>query len=594
MSSFLNLREPPFAGLAATERQRISDSIEVATFDTGDVVKKPGKRWRRLLIVLRGRIDAFDEDNNRVRQFGVDDLVGARDLLRGDKSRSLVAAQPTVCLSIPREVVDWLCHKNTAFRMALGAEGQARPDLHTRSEDDSFTLARVEDAGIRKAVVLASEVPAREGVKVLRERRADCLLVRRGDDYGMVTGTDLLQAASSTAGIDTPLGDVASWQLLTIASDEYLFDALVLMTRHQVERLVVMDHGELAGILELNDVLGLFSTESHSLGIRIQRAETVEELEAASAATLDLTRNLVDRGITVARVVDLLSALNGRTMTQLFRMCVPEPVLAGACLIVMGSEGRGEQILKTDQDNAIVLADDLDWPDRQQDLARFSSLLGRLGYPPCPGNYMVTNPDWVMTVSEWRQRIDGWIRRADGDAMLDLTVFSDARPVTGNTELFQDVKSWMLERFHGSVGFISTFAHPVIRFSVPLDLFGRIKKPDEGIDIKKGAVFPLVHGVRSLALDNRIHATNTFRRIRQLVARRALDPATGEDLAGALETFMLMRLRQQLEAIASGLPADNMIRPAGLPRLERGQLRRGLRIVKAFQNTISRRYHLEL
>ncbi len=594
MSSFLNLREPPFAGLAATERQRISDSIEVATFDTGDVVKKPGKRWRRLLIVLRGRIDAFDEDNNRVRQFGVDDLVGARDLLRGDKSRSLVAAQPTICLSIPREVVDWLCHKNTAFRMALGAEGQARPDLHTRSEDDSFTLARVEDAGIRKAVVLASEVPAREGVKVLRERRADCLLVQRGDDYGMVTGTDLLQAASSTAGIDTPLGDVASWQLLTIASDEYLFDALVLMTRHQVERLVVMDRGELAGILELNDVLGLFSTESHSLGIRIQRAETVEELEAASAATLDLTRNLVDRGITVARVVDLLSALNGRTMTQLFRMCVPEPVLAGACLIVMGSEGRGEQILKTDQDNAIVLADDLDWPDRQQDLARFSSLLGRLGYPPCPGNYMVTNPDWVMTVSEWQQRIDGWIRRADGDAMLDLTVFSDARPVTGNTELFQDVKSWMLERFHGSVGFISTFAHPVIRFSVPLDLFGRIKKPDEGIDIKKGAVFPLVHGVRSLALDNRIHATNTFRRIRQLVARRALDPATGEDLAGALETFMLMRLRQQLEAIASGLSADNMIRPAGLPRLERGQLRRGLRIVKAFQNTISRRYHLEL
>jgi CBS domain-containing protein len=129
---------------------------------------------------------------------------------------------------------------------------------------------------------------------------------------------------------------------------------------------------------------------------------------------------------------------------------------------------------------------------------------------------------------------------------------------------------------------------------VPLDLFGRIKKPDEGIDIKKGAVFPLVHGVRSLALDNRLQPTNTFRRIRQLVARRALDPATGEDLAGALETFMLIRLRQQLEAMASGLQPDNMIRPAGLPRMERDQLRRGLRIVKAFQTTIARRYHLEL
>lgn len=594
MSSFLNFREPPFAGLAATERQRVSDSIDVAAFDTGDVVKEPGKRWRRLLIVLRGRIDAFDEDSNRARQFGVDDLVGARDLLRGDKSRKLVAALPTVCLSIPRDVVDWLCHNNTAFRMALGAEGQARPEVHARSEDDSFTLARVEDAGVRKAVVLPFESPAREGVKVLRERKADCLLVRRGEEYGMVTGTDLLEAASSASGIDTPLGDVASWELLTIASDEYLFDALVLMTQHQVERLVVMEHDKLAGILELNDVLGLFSTESHSLGIRIQRAETLEELETASAATLDLTRNLVDRGVTVARVVDLLSALNGRTMSQLFRMCVPEPVLKGACLIVMGSEGRGEQILKTDQDNAIVLADDLEWPDQQRDLEKFSSLLSRLGYPPCPGNYMVSNPAWVMTVSQWRERIDGWIRSADGDAMLDLTVFSDARPVTGNAELFQDVKGWMLERFQVTVGFISTFAHPVIRFSVPLNLFGGIKNPDEGIDIKKGAVFPLVHGVRSLALGNGIHATNTFRRLRQLVARRALDPATGEDLAAALETFMLLRLRQQLEAIASGLPADNVIRPAGLPRMERDQLRRGLRIVKSFQGTIARRYHLEL
>lgn len=594
MSSFLNLSEPPFAGLSAAERQRVRDNIDVAAFETGELVKEAGRRWRRLLIVLRGCIDAYDEDGSRVRQFRVDDLVGARDLLRGDKSRRLVAERPTVCLSLPREVVDWLCHQNTAFRLALGAEGQARPEVQSRSDEDSFTLARVKDAGVRKAVVLAAETPAREGIKILRERRADCLLVQRGDEHGMVTGTDLLEAASSETGIDMPLGKVASWNLLTISPDEYLFDALVLMTRHQVERLVVLKDGSLGGILELNDVLGMFSTESHSLGIRIQRAETVEELEAASAETLGLTRSLVDRGVTVARVVDLLSALNGRTMSQLFRMCVPESVMAGACLIVMGSEGRGEQILKTDQDNAIVLADDLDWPDRKQDLARFSSLLGRLGYPPCPGNYMVTNPDWVMTVSQWQQRIDGWIRRADGDAMLDLTVFSDARPVTGNTDLFQEVKSWMLERFHGSVGFISTFAHPVIRFAVPLDLFGRIKRPDEGIDIKKGAVFPLVHGVRSLALDNRIQATNTFRRIRQLVARRALEPATGEDLAGALETFMLIRLRQQLEAVASGLPPDNTIRPAGLPRLERDQLRRGLRIVKTFQGTIARRYHLEL
>ncbi|MEJ2514527.1 MAG: putative nucleotidyltransferase substrate binding domain-containing protein [Gammaproteobacteria bacterium] len=596
MTGILDLAAPPFDALSAPERRRLREAIGVASFAAGDLVKERDERWESLFVVLRGLIEGRDEAGERIRQFGPDELVSARDLVRGDRTRRFVAVEPTSCVVIPRQVLDPLVRRNTPFRLAL-AEDQPSITPMPRgapSDADAFTLARVGDALIRKPVIAGPEKDLAFGVEVVMDRKADCLLVRRGDDIGIVTGTDLLGALADGSGTDRALAEVASWDLITVSPDDFLFDALVKMTRHNIERVVVKSDDGVEGILELTDVLGLFSTQSHSLAIRIERAESIEELAAASAAMTDLTRNLVDRGVDIALVLDLLSALNARTMARLYRMCVPEEAMDRSCLVVMGSEGRGEQILKTDQDNALIVADDFDWPEVNQAMAKFSEELGKLGYPPCPGGFMVSNPDWVMTASQWREKLEGWIRSADGDAMLNLTVVSDFHPVAGRRALFDDLQAWLLERFHAGIGFISTFARPVLQFSVPLNFFGQIRNPDEGIDIKKGGIFPLVHGVRTMALDGRITETNTFRRIRHLVARGVLDARTGDELAHALELFMVVRLRQQLEAIGAGREPGNVVRPAGLNRREREQLRRALRVVKGFQSTLSRRYHLEI
>ena len=596
MSGILDLSSPPFDALSAPDRRRVRDAVEVARFEPGDVVKAPGERWPSLYVVLKGLIEGRDEAGERVRQFGPDELVSARDLVRGDQTRRFTAMEPTACIVISRQVLDPILRRNTPFRLALSEE---QPPLvamprSAPPDADAFTLARVSDALVRKPVVEPAGASLDEGVAVVMDRKADCLLVRGEQGIGIVTGTDLLAALAGRRAGDSRLGDIATWNLVTVRPDDFLFEALVKMTRHNIERVVVCEDGDATGILELTDLLGLFSTQSHSLAIRIERAETIDELREASAAMTDLTRSLVDRGVDIALVLDLLSALNARTMGRLYRMCVPAEAMERSCLVVMGSEGRGEQILKTDQDNALIVADDYDWPGRHDAMARFSEELGKLGYPPCPGGFMVSNPDWVMTVSEWKERLDGWIRAADGDAMLNLTVVSDFHPVAGRRGLFDDVQAWFLERFHAGIGFIATFARPVLQFDVPLNFFGQLRNPDEGIDIKKGGIFPLVHGVRTLALDGRITETNTFRRIRHLVARGELDARAGEDLAHALELFMVMRLRQQLEAVAGGLEPGNLVRPAGLNRREREQLRRALRVVKGFQSRLSRRYHLEI
>lgn len=596
MTGFLDFAEPPFSSLDAAERQRVRDAVSVASFKAGETLRGSDTGWSHLYLILRGQVEARAEgEDGGSRLYGPQELVGPRDFVSGDRSRSFVALEETACIALELSVVTEIIKKNKSFRLAMSGEAalSLRSDT-SRTDADTITLARVRDAAVRKAVVMAADSPAADGVRTIRQRRADCILVRGERGLGMVTGTDLLEAAESDDGLSTPMNRIATWDLLEIAPDEYLFDALIRMTRAHIERLVVVDEGELVGILELTDVLGLFSTQSHSLGIRIERAETIEELRDVSEATEGLTRGLVERGVSVARIVALLAALNARLMSRVFSMCMPDEVMGRVCLIVMGSEGRGEQILKTDQDNAIVMEDGLDWPDRDTHLKRFSDELEKLGYPPCPGNFMVSNPDWVMTVSEWRTRLDRWIRKADGDAMLNLTVFSDAHPITGNVDLFYAVRDWFLERFQADAGFVSNFARPIIRFIVPLNLFGRVREGKKGIDLKKGGIFPLVHGVRTLALHAGMEETNTFRRIRSLVSRRALAPSMGEDLEAALETLMLLRLRQQLDAAASGRKPDNRIRQEGMSRMERDQLQRALGIVKSFQSSLARRLHLEL
>lgn len=596
MTGFLDFAEPPFSALDAAERQRVRDAVSVASFKTGETLCDAGADWDCLYLILRGRVEARAEgEDGGSRLYGPQELVGPRDFVSGDRSRSFVALEDTACIALELGAVSEIIKKNKSFRLAMS--GKAALSLRSdtsRTDADTITLARVSDAAVRKAVVMAADSPAADGVRTIRQRRADCILVRGERGLGMVTGTDLLEAAESDDGLSTPMSRIATWELLEIEPDEYLFDALIRMTRAHIERLVVMDHGKLIGILELTDVLGLFSTQSHSLGIRIERAETVEELREVSKATDGLTRGLVERGVSVSRIVALLAALNARLMSRLFSMCMPAELMGRVCLIVMGSEGRGEQILKTDQDNAIVMEDGLDWPDRERHLKRFSDELEKLGYPPCPGNFMVSNPDWVMTVSEWRVKLDRWIRKADGKAMLDLTVFSDAHPITGNVDLFYAVRDWFLERFQADAGFVSNFAQPVIRFIVPLNIFGRVREGKKGIDLKKGGIFPLVHGVRTLALHAGMEETNTFRRIHSLVSRRALAPSMGEDLEAALETLMLLRLRQQLDAAASGRKPDNRIRQEGMSRMERDQLQRALSIVKSFQSSLARRLHLEM
>ena len=273
---------------------------------------------------------------------------------------------------------------------------------------------------------------------------------------------------------------------------------------------------------------------------------------------------------------------------------MPEQYHRHSCLMVMGSEGRGEQILKTDQDNGLILADDCQWPEVHEAMSGLTDTLIQLGYPPCPGNIMVSNPEWVGTVSQWKSRIAKWVSARDGDSLMKLAILLDSHGVAGNPALLDQIREALFERCSHDELLLSYFARAALRFSTPLTLFGSLKKPQHGIDIKKGGIFPIVHGVRTMALERRIKATSTLDRLEALAIDGRLDRRFADDLGEALALFTELRLRQQLQDMeGTHAKRTNRVVVQELSSLERDLLREALHIVKDFKQRLSHRYHLE-
>jgi CBS domain-containing protein len=610
MSSEFDLSHPPFDLLSPEEQHKLVSRLDIGYFGNGETIIDGGQEAESVYVVLKGAVAELNDQAHEtdpyggvIREYAHEDLFGAISIINGTSRYTFRTLEETISWQLPKEVFLELMEANEAFaayfQNTLAEKArlleQRRSEKLGGGDMSTFMLAKVKDSVLRDAVILKSGTTILEATRTMREQHADCLLVQKGSQYGMVTRTDLLEGVVlQDMGLESDICDLASYGLLTVESDDFLFNALVLMTRHKIQRVVAFDHGQLAGLVELTDVLSFFSSQSHVIGLQIERASNLEELAIAAKGTTELINGLVAQGVKVRFAMDLLAALNGRIIAKAYEQLVPEEVRKKTCLLVMGSEGRGEQVLKTDQDNALIIADDLDWNEYGKVMDKFTSTLLDFGYPLCPGKIMVSNPEWVMRESEWRKTLRSWTASVEGNGLMNLAIFVDAHPVAGDSRLFKNLRDDLFHTLEGNEVFYSYFAMPLRRFSTPLTFFGGLKKSD-AIDIKKGGIFPIVHGVRTMALQFKVKETNTFQRIEALVEKRAMKRKFADDLSEALAVLSTLRLQQQLRVeTGQAAPGDgNMISAVGLNKLDRDLLREALHMVKEFKSRMSHRYHLD-
>ncbi|MGF1726600.1 DUF294 nucleotidyltransferase-like domain-containing protein [Photobacterium nomapromontoriensis] len=596
MTEPFNTTQPPFDRLSESQQQQLADALDVAYYRHGEILIDAGSRCDHLYIMIKGSVEETSKEATHAH-YTSDDLFDVRAQLEPDCRHRYTALEDTLCYLLPKPLFLEFYHGNPLFAAYFDTDLARRRQLIESAQHQQnlaeFILTKIDDSNIQPCLLLPRSCSLRAATEQLQQHRMDAALVEAGDEhpYGIITRTNLLHAVMlDNFPPEAAIDHVATAPVICVNKGDYLFNAMLAMTRHKVKRVSVHDGDQLAGMLDLTQVLSLFSTHSHVLTLRIARARSIDELALAASSQQRLVETLFNNGIHTRFVMELIATVNEQIIDKAFRLVVPYDLQSHCCLIVMGSEGRGEQILKTDQDNGLIVEDGFDWPTLPAVMATLTHTLSQLGYPPCPGKVMVNNPKWVKPQSAWRHALTDITTTGNEQAMMDLAILTDSHAIAGNLTLFTPLKQQLHRQMTDNALLLATFTRPALHFSVPLSLFGNLKAGKDGLDIKQGGIFPVVHGCRALALEANIQDTNTFTRIEQLAARKVLEPTTASNLSEALKLFIKLRLRQQLDLPAGGLQQHlNLNR---LSRTDRDLLRHSLHIVKKFKEWLG--YHYQI
>ena len=602
MPSAFNFAASPFDCLSPAEQEQVRRHVDIAYFREGEVVLELGAEPTHLYVVIKGEVTQ-SEDGEVVASYGPDDSFDGRGLVAGRVSSRFVAAEEVVAYQLAKATVKALIASNATFGALLFSDlGHKLSALSQRQEQrelQSLTLARVDEAYLRPAHMVDAQTDVLSVVQLFQAQRTSNVLVRGlPGGLGIFTTTGLQRAILDGRPLNRlAVGELASSPVITVRPSDQLGEAMALLLRRRVHRLVVTEGDEVRGILEALDVFSFLANHSHLITVQIEQAPDLDALAEAALQITRLISLLYRNGTRIGLMATLVQQLNARLFERAWQMIAPAGLVANSCLFVMGSEGRGEQLLKTDQDNGLLLRDGYTAPDDLDAICqRFSQALSRFGYPECPGHIMLSNPAWRGSASAFGQKVRQWLLMPEADSLMHLAIFMDAHAVAGDATLLEGVRRGLMTLATDNDAVLGRFAAVIEAFGSPSPWWDRLLPHGQAqrpLDLKKEGIFPIVHGVRSLALARHVAPTGTVARIEALVADATLDATLGEELTQSLHVLMGLRLKAGLAELDAGRAVSGGLAPERLGSLERDLLKDTLGVVKRFKALLRHRFRLD-
>jgi CBS domain-containing protein len=460
------------------------------------------------------------------------------------------------------------------------------PDENSSLTDFNLTQP-VKNLVRRAPVFVASNATVAEAAQQMQSARIGSVLVAT-DPPGILTDRDLRgRVVAASRGPATPVTQVMTRPLITIASDSPAFGALRLMIDANIHHLPLLEEGKIVGVISATDLLA--QQANHPIYLRglIDRLEDTRAIGDYAGRIADLAKTLFEAGLGALQISQIVSGLNDTLVKRLVQLA--EQALGRAptpyAWIVFGSEGRTEQTLLTDQDNALIFT-----AATNECLSYFGALSKRVvdgliqaGFPPCPGGFMATN--WYKPLAEWRELFDKWIRLPEPQALLDAAIFFDFRAVAGSLSLEPLEK--IITSAQNEKRFLAHMLNGALAFHPPLGFFNRLRSEGGKIDIKKSGIAPIVGLARVAALGVGSLERSTLER---LVTAGQSGALLNQDDASALaeifKFFLQLRLRQQLATLQANRPLDHNIHLNALSTLERRHLKEGFVMIRRIQEGI--------
>ncbi len=608
----------PFSYLPEKELERIVAELSLEIHSKGTQLFLQGHtRVQQLYILFKGAAQRYYEQNNQKTMIGFlgegDSYGGISILLNESISvRSLQVIEEATFFLLDRQLFLELCRLYPTFseyftdtfgKRMMDRSYAAIIAKTVRAEGETFQFFNqlVKTIYNKKVLFGDKQMTIKAAAEAMRSGKSSFIFINSetGNAMGILTERDLTRKVIA-AGIDTSqlVETVMSTPLLKISEHALVIEALMTMLQTDVRHLAVENgQHEVVAVLSQREFL-VAQGHSHLFLIReITQARSVDDIISCQRQIPRLVRALITNGANAANINRFITAVTDATTKRVLELVVEKmgPPPRPFAFMVMGSEGRREQTLKTDQDNAIIYADG----DPVQDAkthAYFIRLgetvcnqLDQVGYTFCPGEIMARNPKWCQSFSVWKGYFTHWIRKAEPEDLLQASIFFDFRWAYGDEQLVRQLREHLFQSLEGWSGFFRHLTENALHFKPPLGFFRNFVVESKGehrnaFDIKS-AMTPIVDFARIYALKQHINETNTLRRLSHLRSDKTLKDSEYEELEKGYSFLMQLRFVRQVTAILDEKnKADNYINPKKLTHIEQTMLKEIFRRVEKFQS----------
>ncbi len=611
----------PFSFIPEEEIERISRQVSIINYPRDTVLFVQGRsKVEYLHIIQKGAVERYFEENDQKKLRGLlgeGDMYGGISMLlnNGISIRTLRVTEDSRLYVLPKKIFLEICNRHEAFmefftdtfgKRMLDRSYAEIISSSFRPREDSAQFFNLPIGTIYNAELVYCDrnFPIQAAAAVMSEHNSSSIFIREsGADFvGVVTDNDLRKKVIAT-GFDIlkPVSEIMSSPLCTISSNALVFEALMEMMKRNIKHLAVRDtNNQVVGVITNRDLLKAQGQSPFFIVREIARAQFINQIVQIRRQIPGLVHTLINTGAKARNITRFLTTISDAILQKIIGFAFNEmgPAPARFVFMILGSEGRKEQTLKTDQDNAILFEDVA--AESQKEVMDYflkfgekvCNWLDQVGYSLCKGDVMAKNPKWCQPLGTWRHYFSEWIHKAEPEALLQASIFFDFRGAYGDLTLIDELRRHLFSSLEGWPGFFRHLTENALFFTPPIGFFRNFLVESKGqhrdtFNIK-AAMQPVVDYARIYALCHKIKETNTFERLNQLLTQKKISMEEYNELDTAYSYLMQQRFVTQVKAvIAENSEPDNYINPKQLSRIEQMMLKEIFKRIEKFQAKLS-------
>lgn len=619
---------PPFDLIPFKKLLEIAEQTVIVYLEKGDTLFKADQPANEYFYIVRaGAISLLHIENNKQELVTINDtgdIFGVRPLIAGTNYKLTAAAnEETIVYALPiKNFQSAAEHNAQVYKYLFTAFATNSYDSYTAEQNNeifkdylpntSQDIVNFQTANYTKTPITCPiNSTLQEAASLMCQHKIGCIIVVNDSKkpVGIITNSDIKnKIATGKFPITTAVTNIMNAPVITAKRDLTVADGQLKMIKNNISHLCITKDGtintRLVGVLTHHDVLVTLGNTPSVILKEIKRANRTKKLRIARLKANTLLKSYLEQNIPLTHIINVISEINDAVTIRAIEIALkkmPTPPPVSFSWLALGSQGRREQLLFTDQDNALIFED---VPEDQYEatqayflqLAKYvTKSLNKIGFEYCEADMMANNPEWCKSISEWKTQFQNWILSPDNKAILLSSIFLDYSNIYGDENLVDSLSETIFEALENSALFYKFLGSEAVKSPSPLGIFKQFVVEQNGeekdlFNIKNRGLMPLIDAARLLVLSNQIkNVNNTYERFEKMAQIEPNNKELYESCSYAFKALSKFKTKQGLLHHNSG----KFIKLETLSKEEKLKLKRCFKPINDIQETLKLRFDLK-